>query len=665
MTVLGERLRELRRRSFVGRADEVSLFRAALAEPGLIFVHGVGGIGKSALLEVFAEVAAVAGRSVVRIDARHLRIAPDTMPTVAGGRPILLIDTYELLDDSDDWVREEYLPSLPADVLVVIAGRQAPGPQWRADPAWRDLMRVVALDNLSPGDGRRYLTAQQVPPEWHDRLLTISHGHPLTLSMLVDAVRRGAVPRTLADLPDVVSTLLTQTIDAAPSTRHRAALEICAHAPVTTEELLHEVIGADAGELFAWLRTLPFIDEGPRGLYPHDIARDVLDADARWRAPGRYADLRERISAAMRDRIRASVAEREQIQLIVDSIVLAGARSKIETCTTPPPTMQAYADRLRDGDRDPIIAMTSAWQGEQQAALADYWLARQPAAFWVFRALSGEPRGYAVCLELTEAELGEDPGAAAMWRYVHEHGAPRPGERVRAWRFFLDREHGQFASPSVTLFAACQTLDILSRGDNAAWTLVGAYADAARWGHTMADLGFQPAPGAEYAVGDKSFPVFAHDWRRTNVTEWLRFVHARQAGAPTDSAEPGSGNVVLAEPEFARAVRDALRDLHTPERIRDNPLLRSRMVRQHDGGLPAVDTLRDLLTTGASMLRPDLSELVDRTFLHPTTTQERVAQTLHLSFNTYRRHRDRAVAHLTEWLWAREVGSTAQGDRRG
>lgn len=647
--MLGERLRELRRRSFTGRGPEVSLFRDALAEPGLIFVHGVGGIGKSALLEVFAELAADAGRPVVRVDARHLRLAPDPLPAVTDeGRPVLLIDTYELLTDSDDWVREEYLPSLPGDVLVVIAGRHAPGPRWRADPAWRDLMRVVALDNLPPEDGRRYLAAQQLAG--HERLLAISHGHPLTLSMLVDAVRRGAQPSALADLPDVVSALLTQVITAVPSPRHRAVLEVCAQAPLTTEELLLEVLGPEAGELFAWLRTLPFVDEGPRGLHPHDVVRDALDADLRWRAPGRYAELRDRISAAMLARIRASADEREQIQLIVDSIVLSGARSKVETCTTPPPTMQAYADRLRDGDRASIVEMTSAWQGEEQAALVSHWLERQPAAFWVFRSLSGEARGYTAGLELADADPGVDPGVDAMWRHGLENGAPRPGERVRAWRFFLDRDHGQFTSPSVTLFAACQTLDILLYGDNTAWTLVGAYEDAARWGHTMDNLGFQPA--AEYTVGGRTFPVFAHDWRRAGVAEWMRFVHARQAGAQAEP--PESGHTVLSEPEFTRAVRDALRDLHTPERIRDNPLLGSRMVRTHGG--PPVDALRELLATGTGGLRTDLGELVDRTFLHPATTQERVAQSLHLSFNTYRRHRDRAVGHLTEWLWVREVG---------
>ena len=35
---------------------------------------------------------------------------------------------------------------------------------------------------------------------------------------------------------------------------------------------------------------------------------------------------------------------------------------------------------------------------------------------------------------------------------------------------------------------------------------------------------------------------------------------------------------MLSEPEFAAAVRDALRDLARPDGLRDSPLLRSRLV---------------------------------------------------------------------------------------
>jgi hypothetical protein len=654
VTLLGERLRDLRRRSFVGRDREVALFRSTLAESGLLFVHGPGGVGKSALLDRFADLAADAGRSPVRVDARHLRLGPDVLPVLAEGQ-VLLIDTYELLEPLDDWVREQYLPSLPGDALVVMAGRRAPGARWYADLALRDLMREIALGNLPPQDGRTYLAAQGVPEKLHDRLLAISHGHPLLLSMLIDAVGKGAEPYWLGDVPSVVGALLAQTIDQAPSPLHRAALELCALAPGTTEDLLRAVLGGDTGELFAWLRTLPFIEDGQNGLYPHDVARDALDADLRWRDAARYAELHRQVSAAMRARILATADEQEQIQLLADTIVLDGARSKVATCSTPPATMQAYADTVQDGDRAPIITMTAAWQGNEQAELAAYWLDRHPEAFRVFRTASGEPRGYVACLELAETDLGADPGADAMWRYAHARGAPRAGERVRAWRFFLDRDYGQLASPSVTLFAACQVLDALTRHDTA-WTLVGAYADPALWAPTMHNLGFEPAEGAEYTIGGMRFPVYAHDWRRADVEEWLEILHARQEGALAAAAD-GAGNTVLSEPQFAGAVRSALRDLHTPHLLQENPLLRSRVVRQsqRDGMTPA-ETLQELLEIAATTLPPNLRVLTDRTFLHRITTQERIAEDLHLSFNTYRRHRDRAVTNITQWLWAGETG---------
>ena len=92
-----------------------------------------------------------------------------------------------------------------------------------------------------------------------------------------------------------------------------------------------------------------------------------------------------------------------------------------------------------------------------------------------------------------------------MWRYVQKHGPPRPGEQVRAWRFFLDRDHGQGSSPSVTLFAACQVFDALTR-DDTAWTVVGAYADADLWGPTMEMIDFWRAADADYTIGGSDYP---------------------------------------------------------------------------------------------------------------------------------------------------------------
>ncbi len=639
--MLKDRLGEVRRRSFVGRSAELALFQAALSAqsaPGVIFVHGPGGIGKSALLTEFAALGQAAGRSPVRIDARHLRLSPDAFPSLAGHRrPLLLIDTYELLAPIDDWVREEYLPSLPEDVMVVIAGRHPPGPRGRADPAWRSLMQEVVLGNLSPDEGRSYLAVQGMADE---ALLRTSHGHPLTLSMLVDAVRRGLEPVSLEAVPDVVAALLAQTVEAAPTERHRAALEVCAHVPVTTEGLLRSVVEDPANELFTWLRALPFVAEGPYGLYPHDVIRDALDADLRWRDPQRYAELDRRLAEARLEQLLATTDEGERLRMVVDSIVLGAARSRSESCTAPSPTLQAYVDDLRESDRAPIRAMTRTWHGAQPARTVEIWLDRRPEAFRVFRAPSGEPRGYALGFDLTEADLGVDPEVDRMGRL-----APRAGEGVRVWRFFLDGEHGQQSSPSATLFAACQILDGLT-GPTPGVTLVAAYADAELWGPTMANLDFWP-------VGEPARPVFAHDWRRRDPEEWLRWMHARHTSGSAAGAED---RVVLSQNDFAVAVRSGRRALHRPARLAGHPLLRSRVLERYR--TPAA-------LFAAAPLPPDLKNLVERTFLHPTTTQERVAEELHLSFNTFRRHRDQAVSRIVAWSWDLEISAGRPGSRGG
>ena len=52
---------------------------------------------------------------------------------------------------------------------------------------------------------------------------------------------------------------------------------------MTTEALLASALGVgDAHELFGWRRRLSFVEEGPHGLFPYDLARrHEGDASAR------------------------------------------------------------------------------------------------------------------------------------------------------------------------------------------------------------------------------------------------------------------------------------------------------------------------------------------------------------------------------------------------
>ncbi len=151
---------------------------------------------------------------------------------------------------------------------------------------------MVSLRNLSPEDSRQYLHACGVDPARVDQLVELAHGHPLGLSLLADVVVRGGEAAADPLTPDLVGTLLRRFVEIVPSGRHRRALEVCALARVTTEALLREVLGLeDAHELFGWLRELSFVESGPEGVYPHDLARDALEADLRWRDPDGYRQL--------------------------------------------------------------------------------------------------------------------------------------------------------------------------------------------------------------------------------------------------------------------------------------------------------------------------------------------------------------------------------------
>ena len=143
--------------------------------------------------------------------------------------------------------------------------------------------------------------------EWRfwKELAEVAHGHPLGLSLLADVVARGGQAAADPLTPDLVGTLLRRFVEVVPSGGHRRALEVCALARVTTEALLREALGLeDANELFAWLRELSFVESGPEGVFPHDLARDALEADLRWRDPDGYRRVLRGIRGHVNGRLR-------------------------------------------------------------------------------------------------------------------------------------------------------------------------------------------------------------------------------------------------------------------------------------------------------------------------------------------------------------------------
>lgn len=693
-TRLADRLSAARHRQFVGRTPELDLFKAALMADDLPFlilhVFGPGGVGKTTLLGEFASACAGLGIPAWRLDGRNIDSVPESFIaalgaasgvqapqspldalTARGGRQVILIDTYETLNPLDAWLRETFLPQLPADVLVVLAGRQPPALAWRADPGWQALVRTIPLRNMTPEESRAYLAERRVPAEQHTSVLNFTHGHPLALSLVADgfAQRRDWQFQPEA-APDVVKTLLEQFVQKVPGPAHRAALETCALVRLTTETLLAEaLLMPDVHELFDWLRGLSFVESGPLGLFPHDLAREALTSDLRWRNPDWYAELHRRTRGYYANRLKQTRGY-EQQRVLFDYVFLHRDNPIMRPFLEWQETGTALPDQMRPGDREQLVAMVAAHEGAESARLANYWFGQQPGHVTVYRDEKGAPLCFVSHVQLaqtTPEDRAIDPAVAAAWRYLEAHAALRPGEGSTLFRFWMARDTYQTVSPTQTLLFGNVAQHYLT-APGLAFSFFPC-AEPSFWEPLFAHLDLHRLHDAEFAVGGRHFGVFGHDWRVTPPLAWLDILADREIAGGGEATTPpavATPLVVLSEPEFAAAVRDALRDLARPDGLRDSPLLRSRLVTDRIGTNAAtadrITALRALVREAVESLQSaprdaKLYRALHHTYVNPAPTQEAAAELLDLPFSTYRRHLSAGIARIADILWSRDIGS--------
>lgn len=696
ITSLAERLALARRERLIKRVVECELFQSALHADELpfhlLYILGPGGVGKTTLLHEFIELATAAQIAHVYLDGRNLEPSPEfflvNLQQVLGliapttplqylatlrSRFVLLIDTYELLGGLDRWLRNEFLPNLPGNVLVVLASRNPPGLEWRADPGWRQLLRVLPVRNLTLDESRTFLAQRQVPVQQHEVILTFTRGHPLALALIADAfAQHPTMIFQPAEAPDIIAPLLERFIQGTPTPAHRAALEACAIVRLTTEPLLAALLDLpDAHALFTWLRTLSFIEAEWRGLFPHDLAREALTADLRWRNPARYTQLHQRARAYY----VTTLAQKDSVvqqQALSDYLYLDRDHPLVRSSFTWQESGTIFTDSLRPGDSPAILAMIEEHEGAVAARLAAHWLAEQPTGVKVLRDALGTPQGVLllVALESTSTETrAMDPATAQLWRYLERNAPLRPGERATLARFWLARTTYQGVSPIQSrIFLALVQHALTTPG--LAYTFI-ACADPAFWANVFGYIHFTRYQEADFTIAERRYGVYGHEWRRIPAMTWLQMV-----GTPTAEGEPllpapqpAATYTVLNNDEFAAAVREALRTLHEPTALSRNLLLGTRLVARQAGPdsstTQRVAALKTLLQQAMAELQTSPREVklyraLHHTYFQPAITQEQAAELLDLPFSTYRRHLSAGVTYLIEWLQQQETGAEKQ-----
>jgi hypothetical protein len=692
---VADRLGAARRRALVGRRDELDRVRELLTRPpaerpSVLHVHGPGGVGKTALLQACEHLADDLDLGCLRVDAA------DVAPTVAGfvdalrrsagaeaaatvtdvvGRSVLLLDRFEVLSPLEGWWWQAFLPQLSEEAFVVVAGRRAPPPSWRQDPAWVELVEMMPLRNLPQADSRALLHARGVPESVDvSGIVDATHGHPLALTIAADRYVEGpAAPGSagpagaLLDHPDAAARLLGSFVDEVAEPLQRDALHVCAHARRVDRSMLGAVLEVDPGtadRLLAWLRERPYAESHPDGLALHDVVCDALDRDLRWRDRDAFLDLHHRIRRVVVERMGNAATAAAHQRAAHDLLHLHRANRDAEDHLHFEDGLGAYTTRpLEELDRDPVRELYARVEGPARGRAMAHWAELVPESFMLIESAVGDLAGCLATVRLdatTQQERAADPVSQQVLEEIGRRRPPEPGEIV-LYQVAADAEHPDELGGASNEVAAISLRTWAMPG--LGWVVAASTREQV-WGPMWSYIGFERLGSHRLADGSE-VGIWGRDFGRSGFAEWLESLAAQELAEDGHVVPPRASTVALAHADFADAVRRLLRELRRPDRAVDNPLMSSRLARPSAGSTAVTPAaclarLRSRVEQALRTLADDPRarngvRAVERTFLKAAPSQERAAEVLGLPFSTYRRHLKAGTDDLVAVLWSWEL----------
>jgi hypothetical protein len=636
MARVGELVARRSSDAFVGRSAEMAVLLGCL-EPGgplVLHLHGIGGIGKSALLDAFCHRARARHATVVRVDCRSVEptergvlqelysavgASAPTVPKLAsrlgriGERVVMALDTYEVFRLMDTWLRQVLVPALPDNVRVIIAGREVPVAAWQATPGWEELFRSLRLGPLAERESVDLLHGLGVDTADAQRVNRFARGHPLSLHLAASALRErpdlhldeGTIPWVVEELTktylaDVDDPLTRQALDAASVVRR------------TTQSVLHAMLPSVAPQdAFERLRALPFVERRRDGLIVHDTVKRAIATLVQTSDPARLRAYRRAAWQHFRAELRTAAGSdlwrtTADVMYLIANPVFREAFFPEEKETHHDAVEPARAD-----DAPAILEIARRHDGPRAAAVLEVWLDRLPRSFSVVRGADGTVRGFYCMAEVdrvTPRILETDPLARAWTDHLRQHPVARD-ERVLFLRRWLSAEHGE--QPSAEQAASwldCKRTYLELRPHLR--RIVFAVRDLPRWAPVATELGFRPLDftidldAARYYSAVLDFgPASVDGWLTRLLAAELGVADAATLDDESREVAIGARRIALSEREF-----DVLRYLwdHECRVVERAELLEEVWDGDYDGGSNVVDVvvrgLRKKLADHASMI---------------------------------------------------------------
>ena len=476
---ISTRLAERAQTSFVGREKELSLLRSAISADELPFVvvytHGIGGIGKSRLLQaIFNNLNP--DITAIRLDCSEIEptqqgflkalrdaVCPEELGlektkiisklAQPGIRTVLALDTYETFGLMDTWLRQEFIPDLPDTVLVLINSRERPNAAWLTTPGWESLFHEIHLKELAENDAQEMLRRRGLNDSQILKVNRLARGYPLALELASAAIKNNPdLDMVDGPPPKILQHLTDRFISGLPSDI-KEAIEASSTVRRITEPVLRSLLKkTNVRAVFNKFQELPFVNATGEGLLLHDLVRETISNSLSSRDPDSYCSYRRR--AWRYFNTESYRAEAINLWQYTADLLYLLQNPNIREAFFPQGASDYTVERATTGDTEEICNISSSTEPKEAASLIHRWCDRHPETFSVARTRDLRAAAFYILFEPKDVDpelLAEDPMTAAWLQHLRKNPVAN-GERVLFLRRWLTRSIGEAHSPAL---AAC------------------------------------------------------------------------------------------------------------------------------------------------------------------------------------------------------------------
>jgi hypothetical protein len=636
------------KRSFVGRGPDLALLEGIAAPvpvAPLAFVHGPGGIGKSALLRELRRRSRIRQVGVCLVDGRDTGTAQEALATAldqmrSGECGLLLLDAYEHFAALGAQLRRDLGPSLAAGGRIVIAGRLPPEAAWLRDE-WQERLLSVRLAPLSVQESRALLRARGLSEEAGlEQLVSWAEGSPLALSVAADALLAGnSLDLQHLDADELLArTMIGRLAGEELEQADHDIVAVAAIARAVDAQLLAAALpGVDGDYAETWLRGLSFAEPLGTRVTLHERVRKAVQAALTAQDPEHERQLRRRIADHLFGR-----AVLGELRLLIDICDLI-SNPTIRWGISPPP-LTVRADRVMPGDVERLEEMLDAGDKEWWGG-ARRWIEQAPEHVIIMRDDGGELVGWRIWVTPASAPdwIDEDP-IIGPWLADARSRAPEGDALLLRDGSDLVRERDSGATSPIV--SAANFASVLGSGLRSVRYMYATTDPEDRQVHEfLLAFGYRRVPELDVEDGDRVVRSYVVDWGPGGVVRACRDLVYLDLGMKPPAASEGAELP-------SDAIRGALRSFHDPIALAVSPLARGRTGEQRSASVRKLLRQATAAAFGDSPEQRLQREAIERGYLDPDGGHAAAMHELSISRTTYFRRLAEASERVTSYVLA-------------